>query len=43
MLNSEEKHRSESLLEVKNLTTRFDTEDGVVHAVNDVSYSLDRG
>lgn len=32
---------SQALLEVKNLTTRFDTEQGVVHAVNDVSYSLD--
>lgn len=31
------------LLEVNNLTTRFDTEDGVVHAVNDVTYSLDEG
>lgn len=32
---------SQALLEVKNLTTRFDTEQGVVHAVNDVSYTLD--
>ncbi|MBN2390486.1 MAG: ATP-binding cassette domain-containing protein, partial [Anaerolineae bacterium] len=33
----------EHLLEVKNLTTRFHTEEGVVHAVNDVSYTLDEG
>ena len=34
---------NECLLEVKNLTTRFDTEEGLVHAVNDVSYCLDEG
>jgi oligopeptide transport system ATP-binding protein len=34
---------SESLLELRNLTTRFDTEEGVVHAVNDVSYTLEEG
>jgi len=39
----EEQNSSDCLLELKNLTTRFDTEDGVVHAVNDVSYSLDEG
>lgn len=33
----------EHLLEVKHLTTRFHTEDGIVHAVNDVSYTLDEG
>jgi len=32
-----------SLLEVRNLTTRFYTQDGVVHAVNGISYSLDEG
>ena len=31
------------LLDVKNLTTRFYTEDGVVHAVNGISYTLDEG
>jgi len=31
------------LLEVKHLTTRFYTEDGVVHAVSDVSYILNEG
>jgi len=31
------------LLEVKNLTTRFYTEDGVVHAVNGISYTLEEG
>jgi len=33
----------ETLLEVKNLTTRFYTKDGVVKAVNGISYSLDEG
>jgi len=32
-----------ALLEVKNLTTHFFTKLGVVHAVNDVSFSLARG
>jgi oligopeptide transport system ATP-binding protein len=32
-----------SLLEIKNLTTRFYTHQGVVHAVNGVSYSLEAG
>ncbi len=31
------------LLEVRNLTTRFDVEDGIVHAVNSISYSLNEG
>lgn len=31
------------LLEVKNLVTRFHTQEGVVHAVNDVSYTLNEG
>ena len=31
------------LLEIDGLTTKFDTEDGVVHAVTDVSYSLEEG
>ena len=31
------------LLEVKNLVTRFYTEDGVVHAVNGISYALNEG
>ncbi len=31
------------VLEVSNLTTRFDTQDGVVHAVNGVSFTLNRG
>ena len=31
------------LLDVKNLTTRFYTEDGVVHAVNGISYTIDEG
>jgi oligopeptide transport system ATP-binding protein len=32
-----------SLLEVKNLRTYFDTEDGVVKAVDDISFQLKRG
>jgi oligopeptide transport system ATP-binding protein len=31
------------LLEVTNLTTRFYTQEGVVHALNGISYTLDRG
>jgi oligopeptide transport system ATP-binding protein len=31
------------LLEVKNLTTQFFTQDGVVHAVNGISYAVDKG
>jgi oligopeptide transport system ATP-binding protein len=33
----------EHLLDIRDLTTRFYTEDGVVFAVNGVSYSLDEG
>ena len=32
-----------SLIEVKNLSVRFQTPDGVVTAVNDISFSLERG
>ena len=32
-----------ALLEVKDLNVRFPTEDGVVHAVRDVSFTIDRG
>ena len=31
------------LMEIKNLTTRFYTQDGVVNAVNGISYTLDPG
>jgi oligopeptide transport system ATP-binding protein len=31
------------LLDVKNLTTRFHTRNGIVHAVEDVSFSLEKG
>ncbi|HHS97301.1 MAG TPA: ABC transporter ATP-binding protein [Chloroflexi bacterium] len=32
-----------TLMEIKNLTVRFYTEDGVVHAVNGISYTMDEG
>ncbi|NOZ28043.1 MAG: ABC transporter ATP-binding protein [Chloroflexi bacterium] len=32
-----------TLLEVKNLRTQFFTQDGIVHAVNGISYTLDEG
>ena len=32
-----------SLLEVRNLDVRFDTPDGEVHAVRNLSFELDRG
>ncbi|MGD2105548.1 MAG: ATP-binding cassette domain-containing protein, partial [Anaerolineae bacterium] len=31
------------LLDLKNLVTRFYTDDGTVHAVNGVSYTLEEG
>ena len=33
----------EALLDVRDLTVRFHTLDGVVHAVNGISYTLQRG
>ena len=39
----EAKPAHEHLLDVKDLTTRFGTEEGVVHAVEGVSYTLDEG
>lgn len=38
-----EKTRKSPLLEIKDLTTRFYTEDGIVYAVNGVSYSMEEG
>jgi peptide/nickel transport system ATP-binding protein len=35
--------RSTPLLEVRNLSVRFRTRDGIVHAVSDLSYTLRRG
>ena len=32
-----------ALLEIRNLTTRFYTHEGVVHAVNGISYTVDEG
>ena len=32
-----------ALLEVKNLKVEFDTNDGVIHAVKDLSYTLEKG
>lgn len=34
---------SEVVLEVKNLTVNFQTEDGIVHAVDNVSYTVEKG
>ncbi|MGZ4649390.1 MAG: ABC transporter ATP-binding protein [Kineosporiaceae bacterium] len=34
---------AERFLEVRNLTVEFPSEDGIVHAVNDLSFSVDRG
>jgi oligopeptide transport system ATP-binding protein len=39
----ESQSASEHLLEVKELTTIFNTEEGIVHAVDGVSYTLDEG
>jgi oligopeptide transport system ATP-binding protein len=39
----EDRPAHEHLLEVKDLTTRFKTEDGMVYAVEGVSYTLDEG
>ncbi len=33
----------ETILEVRDLKVEFDTDDGVVHAVDGVSYSVGRG
>ena len=33
----------EALLQVKNLTTRFYTDEGIVHAVNGISYAMEAG
>ncbi len=34
---------AETLLQIENLTTRFHTDDGTVHAVNGISYTLKEG
>ena len=39
----EEAKQKMTLLKVENLTTRFYTQDGIVHAVNGISYELDKG
>ena len=31
------------LLEIKNLTVQFHTADGTVHAINDISYYINKG
>jgi peptide/nickel transport system ATP-binding protein len=36
-------YATERFLEVRNLTVAFPSEDGVVHAVNDLSFGLDQG
>ena len=40
---SETKMQSNQLLDIKNLTIHYETDDGVVHAVNDLSLSLNSG
>lgn len=35
--------QSENLLEIKQLYTRFHTDDGTVHAVNGISYAMEKG
>jgi peptide/nickel transport system ATP-binding protein len=34
---------ADPLLEVRNLSTQFETKDGTVHAVNDVSFTIEQG
>ena len=41
--NINEPDSSSKLLEVSNLAVEFDTYGGIVHAVRDVSFSVDRG
>ena len=43
MPDRQQNQSSHVLLDMRNLVTRFYTEDGVVHAVNDVSYTLEEG
>lgn len=43
MLDHRSAQSGNTLLDVRNLVTRFYTEDGVVHAVNGVSYALEEG
>ena len=37
-----EEYTGEYVLEVKDLTIRYDTEDAIVHAVSDVSFEVKR-
>ena len=43
MFDHQSNQSRNALLELKNLVTRFYTDDGVVHAVNGVSYTLEEG
>ncbi|HBG59341.1 MAG TPA: hypothetical protein DDW97_01035, partial [Anaerolineaceae bacterium] len=43
MNSSAQQNNNLPLLRISNLQTRFHTQDGVVHAVNGISYSLDSG
>ena len=43
MINQRRTEGGNILLDVNNLTTRFYTDDGTVHAVNGVSYTLEEG
>ncbi len=43
MSDHQQNQSSHVLLDMRNLVTRFYTQDGVVHAVNNVSYTLEEG
>jgi oligopeptide transport system ATP-binding protein len=43
MSNYQESQSPNTLLDIRNLVTRFYTDDGVVHAVNNISYALEEG
>jgi oligopeptide transport system ATP-binding protein len=43
MSDNQRRQPANTLLDIRGLVTRFYTEDGVVHAVNGISYSLEEG
>ena len=42
-MDAPHKNHSHHLLDVRHLVTKFHTQEGVVHAVNDISYRVDKG